>query len=55
MSLAKDLLERKETDSVVAYFDLCGKFWTMERGNLRRWSVLAKAGEMPDFGPNLVY
>jgi hypothetical protein len=55
MSLAKDLLERKETDTVVAYFELCGKFWKMEQGNLRRWGVLAKAGEMPDFGPNLVY
>jgi tetratricopeptide (TPR) repeat protein len=55
MSLAKDLLEQKETDTVVAYFDLCGKFWEMERGNLRRWKVLAKGGEMPDFGANLFY
>ena len=55
MSLAKDLLERKETETVVAYFGLCAKFWEMERGNLRRWSVLAKGGEMPDFGANLVY
>jgi hypothetical protein len=55
MSLAKDLIERKETDTVVAYFDLCGKFWEMERGNLKRWSILAKAGEVPDFGANLVY
>jgi hypothetical protein len=55
MSLAKDLLERKETDTVLAYFELCGKFWALEQGNLRRWSVLAKAGEMPDFGPNLLY
>jgi tetratricopeptide (TPR) repeat protein len=55
MSLAKDLLERKEADTVVAYFDLCRKFWEMERGRLRRWSVLAKGGEMPDFEANLVY
>jgi hypothetical protein len=55
MSLAKDLLERKETDPVVAYFEMCGKFWEMEGGNLRRWGVRAKAGEMPDFGPNLMY
>ena len=55
MSLAKDLLERKEADTVVAYFDLCRKFWKMEDGNLSRWSVLAKGGEMPDFGANLVY
>jgi tetratricopeptide (TPR) repeat protein len=55
MSLAKDLLEQKQTDTVVEYFALCGKFWELERGNLKRWSILAKAGEMPDFGPNLVY
>ena len=55
MSLAKDLLERKEADTVVAYFDLCRKFWEMEDGKLRRWSVLAKGGEMPDFEANLVY
>jgi tetratricopeptide (TPR) repeat protein len=55
MSLAKDLIERKETDTVVSYFELCGKFWELERGNLKRWSALAKAGEMPDFGANLVY
>jgi tetratricopeptide (TPR) repeat protein len=55
MSLAKDLLERKETDTVVEYFGLCAKFWELERGNLKRWSILAKGGEMPDFGANLLY
>jgi tetratricopeptide (TPR) repeat protein len=55
ISLARDLIAQKETDTVVAYFELCGKFWKMERGNLRRWSALAKGGEMPDFGANLDY
>ena len=55
MSLAKDLLEHKEVDTVVAYFDLCREFWKMEDGKLRRWSVLAKAGETPDFEANLLY
>jgi hypothetical protein len=55
VSLAKDLLERKETDTVVEYFALCAKFWELEKGNLKRWTILAKAGEMPDFGANLVY
>jgi tetratricopeptide (TPR) repeat protein len=55
VSLAKDLLEKKEVDAVVEYFALCARFWKLERGNLEQWSVLAKAGEMPDFGPNLVY
>jgi hypothetical protein len=55
MSLAKDLLEHKETDTVVEYFRLCGKFWEMGTDRLRQWTILAKAGEMPDFGANLVY
>jgi tetratricopeptide (TPR) repeat protein len=55
MSLAKDLLEQKQTDAVVEYFELCGKFWKLENGNLKRWSALAKAGEIPDFGANLLY
>jgi hypothetical protein len=55
VSLAKDLLEAGETETVVQYFDLCRKFWELEDGDLKRWSVLAEAGEMPDFGPHLVY
>jgi tetratricopeptide (TPR) repeat protein len=55
MSLARDLLERKETDAVTTYFALCTTFWKLERGNLGRWSALAKAGEIPDFGANLFY
>jgi hypothetical protein len=55
MSLAKDLLERKETETVVDYFELCGRFWKMEAGNLKQWSVRAKSGEIPDFGANLDY
>jgi hypothetical protein len=55
MSLAKDLLEKKQTDTVIEYFGLCGAFWKMEGGNLKRWTVLAKGGETPDFGANLLY
>jgi len=55
MSLARDLLERKETDAVMMYFELCAKFWKLEDGNLQRWSALAKAGQIPDFGANLFY
>jgi hypothetical protein len=55
MSLAKGLLEQDQTDTVVEYFGLCATFWDLERGNLKRWSILAKAGEIPDFGANLVY
>ena len=55
MSLAKDLLEKKQTDTVIEYFTLCGKFWKLDQRNLRRWAILAKADEMPDFGANLFY
>jgi hypothetical protein len=56
MSLAKDLLEQKQVDVVVEYLQLCGKFWEMEDGRLKRWSGLAKAGRLPDdFGGNLLY
>jgi hypothetical protein len=55
MSLAKDLLEKGERDTVLQYFGICRKFWTMDNGNLDQWSKEVKAGEIPDFGANLVY
>lgn len=55
MSLAKDLLEEKRIKPVVEYFEMCSEFWEREDGRLRRWTVLAKGGEIPDFGANLLY
>jgi tetratricopeptide (TPR) repeat protein len=55
MSLAKDLLEKGETDVVLQYFDLCRKFWEMDNGNLDHWTRDVRAGKIPDFGANLVY
>jgi hypothetical protein len=55
MSLAKDLLEKGERDTVLQYFDLCRKFWKMDYGKLDQWSNEVKAGEIPDFGANLIY
>ena len=55
MSLAKDLLEKGEMDVVLQYFELCRKFWKMENGKLDQWSREVKAGNVPDFGANLVY
>ena len=55
MSLAKDLLEQGQVDVVIEYFRLCASFWKLERGRLDRWSEMARAGDIPDFGPNLVY
>jgi hypothetical protein len=55
MALAKDLLDRGETATVLEYLELCGQFWTANRGKLAEWTVLVRAGLKPDFGPNLGY
>jgi len=55
MSLAQDLLEKGERDVVLEYFELCRKFWQMDRGRLDQWGQDVKAGKTPDFGANLVY
>jgi tetratricopeptide (TPR) repeat protein len=55
MSLAKDLLENREQAPVLEYFELCRKFWRMDRGLLDQWSQDVKAGKMPDFRANLLY
>jgi tetratricopeptide (TPR) repeat protein len=55
MSLAKDLLEKGERDTVLQYFELCRKFWRDDYGKLDEWSDDVKAGKIPHFGANLVY
>jgi len=55
MTLAKELIEAGDRDTPVAFFQLCRSFWKMDRGNLDRWSALAAAGKVPDFGANLLY
>jgi hypothetical protein len=37
MTLAKDLLEKGERDTVLEYFMLCRKFWKMDYGKLDKW------------------
>lgn len=55
MSLAKDLLEQREREVVLEYFELCRKFWKMGGAQLDQWSSQVKAGKIPNFGANLVY
>ena len=55
MTLAKELLDRGETQTVLEYFNLCGKFWSGGQDKLIQWKLLVKAKITPDFGPNLVY
>lgn len=51
MTLAKELLERGEKDTVLKYLDLCSKFWLpkSEAGKLGKWKAEIQKGEIPDF------
>ena len=55
MILAKDLLEKGERETVLEYFSLCRKFWTMGKKSLDEWTQAVKDGQVPNFGPNLLY
>jgi tetratricopeptide (TPR) repeat protein len=55
MSLAKDLLEQREIDAVVAYLEQCRVFWKMGGEKLDAWVREVKAGRVPNFGANLNY
>jgi RNA polymerase sigma factor (sigma-70 family) len=55
MTLAKDLLEKGERDTVLEYFMLCRRFWKNERGRLDEWKQEVMSGQTPDFGANLFY
>ena len=55
MTLAKDLLQNGERDTVVQYFELCRKFWVAGNENLTQWTQDVKDGNMPDFGGNLYF
>ena len=50
MTLAKGLLDANAgREQVLEFLDLCAKFWKMDRGKLKGWSVLVKGGLTPDF------
>jgi hypothetical protein len=55
MTLAKELLEKGESDVVLQYFTLCRNFWEDGRHRLDEWTSAVRRGEIPDFGPNLSY
>lgn len=52
MSLAKDLLEKQQTEVVLQYFDECEKFWT-HKATLDEWRATVRKGGIPNFGSNL--
>lgn len=53
MQLAKELLERGESDVVLEYFALCKEFWGC--GDVQPWVDDVKSNRIPDFGANLAY
>jgi len=55
MSLAKELLEKGERDTVLAYLQSCTKFWQMGGTKLQGWIATVKGGGAPDFSSNLNY
>lgn len=54
MSLAKDLLERGQKDTVVAFLNECKRFW-YDHQKADEWIKGIRKGEIPDFGANLAY
>ena len=54
MTLARELLDRGEREAVLEYFDLCEKFWEHGRDKLATWRKQVEAGEVPDFGANMI-
>lgn len=55
MVLAKELLEKQQTEVVLQYFDECEKFWTGKKSTLTEWKETVRQGGIPNFGSNLAY
>ncbi len=55
MSLAKELLERGERESVLEYLALCREFWEMGGEDLDEWTATVRDGGIPQFVCNLHY
>ncbi len=55
MVLAKELLDKGQSDVVLQYFALCRNFWKRDHGRLDEWSATVREGKVPDFRANLNY
>jgi len=53
MSLAKELADRGERETVIRYLELCRSFWHTPQ--LDQWIVTLMEGKTPNFGANLIY
>ncbi len=55
MSLASELLQQGESETVLRYLELCRSFWKMGAERLDRWTHAIRNGAAPDFAANLRY
>lgn len=55
MSLASELLQKGESETVLRYLELCRSFWKMGAERLDRWTDAIRNGTAPDFAANLRY
>lgn len=55
MSLANDLLNVGERETVLMYFHECHRFWDFNKEKLNSWEQDVRDGNAPDFGANMVY
>ena len=64
LTLARDLLLKERRVAVLEYLELCRVFWYPDSGSesdtvnavrVGGWVEEIRRGEMPDFGPNLIY
>jgi hypothetical protein len=48
MNLARELLNKGERETVMAYLEECLKFWTTHQDQVNSWITILKAGGTPD-------
>ena len=48
-NLAQELLAKGQRETVLAYIDLCRKFWKMDNGRLDSWASAIRDGGSPNF------
>jgi tetratricopeptide (TPR) repeat protein len=53
MHLAKRLLQRGQSDAVIAYFEQCRSFWKLGEVWLDIWTAKVQAGGVPNFSMHL--